>query len=156
MVLSVLGRDLPNWRIKNSCPCCNHRVSGEPRLEYDQMFAIDGGCSLKRLRDAGSADSHTFKSDYYVTPEEVDQFKYEAVKKTTRKSGKGKKKATEEEGEGADQDKEQDIDVTLEVGEAEKEVDEEGQEWITKNVQAEPGLEQHQYQPLIEIILCLF
>lgn len=143
MVQSSLGRDLPYWRIKNSCPCCNHRVVDEPPLEYDQIFAIDGGCSLKRLRDAGSADSRTFTSDYYLTPDEVDRFKYEAVKKTTSRSRRGKKSAAAggEEGEGAEQDYEQEIDIGLELGEAGKEVDEEGQEWITKNVQAEPGLE---------------
>lgn len=146
IVLHALGRDTPNWRIKNSCPCCNHRVPDEPRLEYDQIFAIDGGCSLKRLRDAGSTDSRAFESDYLVSEEKVNQFKYEAVKKSTRKTRKGRqggrKENEEEDGEGGQHDNDQETDVALEVGEAEREIDQEGQEWITKNVQAEPGLEQ--------------
>lgn len=145
MVQDALGRGQPNWRIKNSCPCCNHRISNEPQLEYDQIFAIDGGCSLKRLRDAGSADSRTFTSDYLVTSDEVDQFKYEAVKKATKKGRRARRRGAAEggkEGEDIEQDQDQEIDVALELGEEEREVDGEGQEWITKNVQAEPGLEQ--------------
>lgn len=143
MIASALGRDVPHWRIKNSCPCCNHRVLDEPRLEYDQIFSIDGGCSLKRLRDAGSADTRTFFGDYYVAPEQVDKFKNEAVKKTVRKSKAGRKGGggENEKGDECEEEGEEGNVVSLELSEESREIDAEGVEWITKNIQAEPGLE---------------
>lgn len=142
LVAKALGRDTPHWRVKNSCPCCRHRVPDEPHLEYDQIFAIDGGSSLKRLRDAGVADGAVFKSDYYISPDEVDKFKHEAVKKSVKKASKGRKKtAANLESDEEDDEPDQAADIALEVGGPTTEIDEDGDEWITKNIQCEPGMD---------------
>lgn len=151
MITIALGMNIPHWRVRNTCPCCNHRVSDEPRLEFDQIFSIDGGCSLKRLQDAGSADNRTFDGDYLVKRDAVDLFKYEAVKKTVEKARRGKKTSG---GDGAGEDKEQANDVALELGEVSREIDGEGVEWVTKNVQAEPGLEESN-EKSNELTLCV-
>ncbi|KAJ3727775.1 hypothetical protein C8R42DRAFT_556146, partial [Lentinula raphanica] len=46
-VLSALGRATPNWRMLNSCPCCQYEVQGEQDLPIRMMIAIDGNNSLK-------------------------------------------------------------------------------------------------------------
>lgn len=138
----ALGRGDVDWRIKNSCPCCNHKVDGEPHLEYEQIFAIDGGSSLKRLKGAGSAETGIFTSSYYVTPENVDKFKDEAVKRSKRRGDRGRGgRVTDVEQDGAEVTEDIEGDAALEVGEETREVDDEGTEWITKNVQCEPGIE---------------
>lgn len=91
----LLGRDGENWRIKNSCPCCCFKVrhiydrmncfiltffsklEDEKNLIFTRMFAIDGNNSAKRFMNAALQDDRTFKSDYFLTREEVDIFKDE-------------------------------------------------------------------------------
>jgi len=138
-ILITLGLDSPNGRIRNNCPCCNHRVPDEPPLEYDQILSIDGGSSLKRLRDAGVTQPNNFKSDYYIEPDEVDNFKLEADKKSI--TGKKKGRSGNKNSNTEQEDEDHSADVALEVGEGATEVNGEGAEWIVKNVQVEPGLE---------------
>jgi hypothetical protein len=152
-IRTALGRNDRNWHIKNSCPCCNHRVRNEPPLLYDHIFSVDGGSSCKRFRDAGTAFSPDFSSDYYICPTEVDVYKHEAVKKTVKKNRKGKgggkskthtngsSMGTVDDGDGLEEDEGQQADIVLEVGAPAIQTDEDGQEWIIRNIQAEPGLE---------------
>ncbi|RDX47631.1 hypothetical protein OH76DRAFT_1456691 [Lentinus brumalis] len=85
-VKAYLGEDGPNWRVKNSCPACSCKLEGEPDLDWDRMFCIDGNNSLKRIAKIGDreiADRREFTaSDYYLLEEYVDRFKDEV--KSTR------------------------------------------------------------------------
>lgn len=50
LVMKALGRDAPNWRVKNACPSCFYRLEGEPSLpKFDILVTMDGNDSLKRL-----------------------------------------------------------------------------------------------------------
>ncbi|KAJ7430639.1 hypothetical protein B0H11DRAFT_1763763 [Mycena galericulata] len=48
-VQAALGRDTPDWRLKNACPACLYKLEGEPELEIPLLATIDGNNSLKRF-----------------------------------------------------------------------------------------------------------
>ncbi|KAJ6448968.1 hypothetical protein C8R47DRAFT_999342 [Mycena vitilis] len=45
----VLGRDAPNWRLKNCCPACTYKLEGEAKMIFEMLMAMDGNNSLKRV-----------------------------------------------------------------------------------------------------------
>ncbi|KIO22578.1 hypothetical protein M407DRAFT_39675, partial [Tulasnella calospora MUT 4182] len=72
-VAKSLGRNSPHWRIKNACPPCTYKLADEPILPHDILLAIDGGNSLKRFANAGTASTTlAFDSNYFVSREEDD------------------------------------------------------------------------------------
>lgn len=109
-VLHSLGRDTPDWRVKNGCPCCRYKQPDEPPLKFSQLIAIDGNSSLKRFGDAGLADTRTFSSDYYLSRDYVNQFENEGVKrgrnggKRKRPAGKGKGKSRKKADRNAEEE----------------------------------------------------
>lgn len=93
-VSQTLRRDSPDWRIKHTCPPCTYKLIDEPLLTYDILLAIDGGNSLKRFANAGSASNTlNFSSDYFVSHEDVEKFAKPIKESGTLKKGKGKGKA---------------------------------------------------------------
>ncbi|KAG8919151.1 hypothetical protein FRC02_001856 [Tulasnella sp. 418] len=106
----VLGRNSPNWRLLHSCPSCQNRLPNENRLEYDLLLSIDGNNSLKRFGNAGNADRRDFKSDYYLSREDVDSFTNEGVKKPLQKGKRGRKDQVDDLGNEED---EADVDVEM-------------------------------------------
>ncbi|KAJ7233544.1 hypothetical protein C8J57DRAFT_1577441 [Mycena rebaudengoi] len=94
-VKAVLGRDTPDWRLKNACPPCVYKLEGEPPLPLPFLCTMDGNNSLKRfhrrerdvVREEGGAtarevpgeskerkDNRTAPGDYYLTREEVNKW----------------------------------------------------------------------------------
>ncbi|KAH9846929.1 hypothetical protein C2E23DRAFT_872057 [Lenzites betulinus] len=77
----ALGRDTPDWRVKNVCPACSYELEDEVDLKFRRIFCFDGNNSLKRVAKFGDrtvADTREFKhSDYYLSPEFVDKYKDE-------------------------------------------------------------------------------
>ncbi|KAF8196114.1 hypothetical protein BJ912DRAFT_847093 [Pholiota molesta] len=76
-VAEILGHDTPNWRVMNACPPCTYELKDEPFLKYRRLIAMDGNNSLKRINTISSrsvADQRTFDSDYFLSPEYVDNF----------------------------------------------------------------------------------
>ncbi|KAI5994436.1 hypothetical protein EDD15DRAFT_2387767 [Pisolithus albus] len=78
----ALNRSAREWRLRNECPACFYRVEDEPTLTFDWFVSIDGNNSLKRwdTRVYGTvprADHRTPRSTYWLSNEEVDNFKYE-------------------------------------------------------------------------------
>ncbi|KAJ6501846.1 hypothetical protein DFH09DRAFT_1102393 [Mycena vulgaris] len=86
----ALGRDAPNWRLKNACPCLH------AELEIPMLLTIDGNNSLSRFltreRDEWQEDStlatgasrewideREAPGDYYLSREEVDRFAKEGL-----------------------------------------------------------------------------
>ncbi|KAJ7195263.1 hypothetical protein GGX14DRAFT_377212 [Mycena pura] len=55
-VRAALGRDTPNWRLRNACPCCLYKVQGEPELELPFLATMDGNNSLKRIQRRTAED----------------------------------------------------------------------------------------------------
>lgn len=109
-VAKSLSHDSPNWHIKNTCPPCTYKLVYEPPLHHNILLAIDGGNSLKRFSNTGTAsDNLAFNGDYFVPREEVDKFarkeKEAGLSKGKRSKGKGKgKKAKGPEGADAEDD----------------------------------------------------
>ena len=82
-VNAALHRDTANWRLLNACPPCFYQLKDEPSLPFRFLCEMDGNNSLKRtdasLRELRERyDPRTHRSDYWVTPEEVDVFQHEA------------------------------------------------------------------------------
>lgn len=46
---TALGRDAPDWRLKNGCPACTYKLKGEDKLIFAMLLLMDGNDSLKRI-----------------------------------------------------------------------------------------------------------
>ncbi|KAJ7836943.1 hypothetical protein B0H13DRAFT_2422497 [Mycena leptocephala] len=92
----ALGRDTPNWRLKNACPACLYKLEGEPSLEIPLMVTIDRNNSLSRwdkrekghVEDDGTwvpgaskerENDRALPGDYYLPREEVDRWSKDGV-----------------------------------------------------------------------------
>ncbi|TFY51052.1 hypothetical protein EVJ58_g10764 [Rhodofomes roseus] len=77
----ALGRDGPNWRVKNACPACSYKLNDEPELRWARMVCVDGNNSLKRIAGIGNrqqGDSRVFsRSGYYLPRELVEEYSNE-------------------------------------------------------------------------------
>ncbi|KAJ7054564.1 hypothetical protein C8F01DRAFT_1162020 [Mycena amicta] len=89
-VATDLGRDDPDWRLKNACPCCLHKLKGEVELDPPMLLTMDGNNSLKRNERRErlvsgdnktipgelleSLDDRTPPRDYYIPREVVNEF----------------------------------------------------------------------------------
>ncbi len=81
MAACALGRDKPNYRMQHACAPCLYRLEGEPQ-QTTLLACMDGNSSLKLVDDSfrsGEArrDERTWRTDLFMTAEEVDQFKDE-------------------------------------------------------------------------------
>jgi ferredoxin-like protein FixX len=43
----AIGRDAPDWRLKNCCPACMYKLEGEAELVFSMLVTADGNDSLK-------------------------------------------------------------------------------------------------------------
>jgi hypothetical protein len=48
-VQAALGRDTPNWRLKNACPACLYKLEGEQPILLPVLCTFDGNNSLVRF-----------------------------------------------------------------------------------------------------------
>ncbi|KAJ7707031.1 hypothetical protein B0H14DRAFT_3525882 [Mycena olivaceomarginata] len=75
VVQAALGRDTPDWHLKNACPVCLYKLEGEPHLKYPLMATFDGNNSLSRFwareREESLADG--------TTAPDVNKFEKEGV-----------------------------------------------------------------------------
>jgi hypothetical protein len=152
LVQKALGRSDPTFRIKNFCPPCANALKEESTLEYGILYSIDGGNSLKRFKDAGSASKdHIFSSDFLISRDKVDEWKH-VIKRTVKTKKRIRKQQSEfctinsiskvlnihlapdDEDSGEDSD---DPDVAIELGERTEAVEDDNLV-ITKNVQGDP------------------
>jgi hypothetical protein len=95
-VQAALGRDTPDWCLKNTCPACLYKLEGEPHLKFPFMCTFDGNNSLSRfwsrereksLADGTSVpgaskelkDNRIAPGDYYLPRGEVNEFEKEGV-----------------------------------------------------------------------------
>ncbi|CDO74426.1 hypothetical protein BN946_scf184764.g2 [Trametes cinnabarina] len=81
-VVSSLGRDSPDWRVKNACPACSYKqLEGESPATFSRIVVMDGNNSLKRMAPSGTrkiGDARVFdESDYFLPTEYVEQFAHE-------------------------------------------------------------------------------
>ncbi|KAL0567267.1 hypothetical protein V5O48_014732 [Marasmius crinis-equi] len=89
-VATALNRAAPNWRMMNTCPCCQYFVRGEMALIIWMLCCMDGNDSLKRVerREVAYAedgakllgssrerpDDHIGGEEYMLLHGEVDQW----------------------------------------------------------------------------------
>ncbi len=81
---SALGRNTPNWRLRNVCPPCMYTLVGELELPLSLLCEMDGNSSLKLIDSAirsgtPRTDERMFRSNIWITAEEVDRFKDEVA-----------------------------------------------------------------------------
>ncbi|KAJ7832527.1 hypothetical protein B0H14DRAFT_3087771 [Mycena olivaceomarginata] len=91
-----LGRDTPNWRLKNTCPACLYKLEGEPKLTLPMLGTQDGNNSLKRFErrqrelflPTGSTipgaskerlDNRLAPGDFFLPREYVEEFAKDTV-----------------------------------------------------------------------------
>ncbi|KAJ7763245.1 hypothetical protein B0H14DRAFT_2403566 [Mycena olivaceomarginata] len=116
----ALGRDTPNWRLKNSCPACLYKLEGEPQLPRAFISTMDGNNSLKRFwrrervdvlvngtppqyvsvpgASKERRDNRQPPGDHYLSRAEVDEWAKDEVDEVMRGFVPG---AGEDEDEGA-------------------------------------------------------
>ncbi|KAJ6547650.1 hypothetical protein B0H19DRAFT_1212174 [Mycena capillaripes] len=92
----ALGRNTPDWHLKNACPSCLYKLEGEPTLPLPLLFTMDGNNSLSRfemcerekvLEDGTTApgaskerpDDRAAPGDYYLSRAEVDRWSKEGL-----------------------------------------------------------------------------
>ncbi|KAK0229193.1 hypothetical protein EDD85DRAFT_957591 [Armillaria nabsnona] len=95
-VLKALGRDIPNWRALNACPCCTYKLEGEQPLKFAMLGTMDGNDSMKRVEkreseviddDGGTLpgkaierlDLRNGQGDYFIPRDKVDKWSKEAI-----------------------------------------------------------------------------
>ncbi|KAJ7723600.1 hypothetical protein B0H14DRAFT_3098274 [Mycena olivaceomarginata] len=93
---AALGRDTPNWRLKNACPCCLYKLEGEEVLRIPLLCTFNGNNSLARfwrreqewVDDSGTAvpgaskehrDDRVAPGDRYLLRQEVDRWEKEGL-----------------------------------------------------------------------------
>ncbi|KAF7347990.1 hypothetical protein MSAN_01751100 [Mycena sanguinolenta] len=120
-VHAALGRDTPNWRLKNACPACLYKLEGESPIKLPILMTMDGNNSLSRfeLRERevytdGTAvpgasrkrnDARAAPGDYYLSRAEVDKWAKEGLEDLikTFDAGEGGAEQEEEEGSGCEE-----------------------------------------------------
>ncbi|KAJ7737219.1 hypothetical protein B0H14DRAFT_2408192 [Mycena olivaceomarginata] len=95
-IKKVLGRDAPDWRLKNCCPACTYKLEGEMKMIFEMLVALDGNDSLKRILvkdktvdENGAAHGRGKERDdprtadagrnYLMTREDVDKWSKEVL-----------------------------------------------------------------------------
>ncbi|KAG1848433.1 hypothetical protein F4604DRAFT_1973836 [Suillus subluteus] len=78
----VLGHDSDNWRMLNSCPACQYKLTDEPPLEFSILCACDGNNSAKLVDPAirggqERLDTRIGTSSIWLNESYVDAFKDE-------------------------------------------------------------------------------
>ncbi|KAF7341857.1 hypothetical protein MSAN_02041200 [Mycena sanguinolenta] len=117
-VQAALGRDSPNWRLKNACPACLYKLEGEEAIPLPFLATFDGNNSLKRFwrreREVVQADGRaipgaskeqrddrTAPGDYYIPRAEVDKWAKEGMEDLMKDFIPGSEEA--DEGGGCDE-----------------------------------------------------
>ncbi|KAJ7840355.1 hypothetical protein B0H13DRAFT_2366292 [Mycena leptocephala] len=113
----ALGRNTPNWRLKNACPACLYKLEGEPALEIPILTTVDGNNSLSRyelrereevFEDGSTApgaskerpDNRAVPGDYYLSREEVNKWAKEGLEDLMKGFDPGPERGDEEEEDG--------------------------------------------------------
>ncbi|OBZ74357.1 hypothetical protein A0H81_05684 [Grifola frondosa] len=81
-VQSALHRDTPNWHMLNACAPCFYKLEDKTPLKFSFLATMDGNQSLKLVDNVFRVgtprkDSRTCRTDIWLSPDEVDQFKDE-------------------------------------------------------------------------------
>ncbi|KAJ7312736.1 hypothetical protein DFH08DRAFT_973256 [Mycena albidolilacea] len=84
-VMKVLGRDAPDWRLKNCCPACTYNLEGKMKLIFEMLMTMDGNNSLKRVLAKHGNSEHTDPrtaeagGTYFLKREKVDRWSKEVL-----------------------------------------------------------------------------
>ncbi|KAJ7150008.1 hypothetical protein C8R43DRAFT_1128075 [Mycena crocata] len=73
---TALGRNTPNWHMKNMCPSCMYKLEGEPELLIPTLLTIDGNKSLSS-ESRERLDNRSPPGNRYLLREEVEKWSQE-------------------------------------------------------------------------------
>ncbi|KAJ7707057.1 hypothetical protein B0H14DRAFT_3643874 [Mycena olivaceomarginata] len=116
-VKAALGRDTPNWRLKNACPACIYKLEGETPLKLPLITTQDGNNPMKRFwrREWEEAylgataapgaskerkDNRVAPGDFFLPREDVNEWGDEGMDVLMRGFEEG---AEQDEGAGCDE-----------------------------------------------------
>ncbi|KAJ7853826.1 hypothetical protein B0H14DRAFT_3450014 [Mycena olivaceomarginata] len=66
-IKKVLGRDAPDWRLKNCCPACTYKLEGDMKMIFEMLVALDGNDSLKRILVKDKTDVDKWSKEVLAT-----------------------------------------------------------------------------------------
>ncbi|KAJ7736059.1 hypothetical protein B0H14DRAFT_3097554 [Mycena olivaceomarginata] len=95
-IKKVLGRDTPDWRLKNCCPACTYELEGEMKMIFEMLVALDRNDSLKRILEHDDPRTADAGRNYLMTREDVDKWS-KKVLATLVKRPRSKDKAEDTE-----------------------------------------------------------
>ncbi|KAJ7898283.1 hypothetical protein B0H14DRAFT_2557314 [Mycena olivaceomarginata] len=117
-IQAVLGRDVPNWCLKSTCPACIYKLEGEPKLTLPIVATQDRNNSLKRFHRRereylldGTAipgaskerrDNRQVPGDHYLSRSDVDEWAKDETDEVMRGFQSGVAEG-EDEGAGCDE-----------------------------------------------------
>lgn len=107
----VLSRTTPDWHLKNSCPSCQYTLEGEDPLKYTLLVAMDGNNSLKRFADRSTVHRTPFKSNFFLSRDNVNLYADEVK---SRKKRPGKKRKRPKNDDNSDTTDNSDAEMELE------------------------------------------
>ncbi|KAJ7816298.1 hypothetical protein B0H14DRAFT_2374708 [Mycena olivaceomarginata] len=113
-IKKVLGRDAPDWRLKNCCPACTYKLEGEMKMIFEMLVALGDNDSLKRILvkdktvdENGAAHGRGKERDdprtadtgrnYLMTREDVDKWSKEVLATLVQRPVRSKDKAEDTE-----------------------------------------------------------
>ncbi|KAJ6455997.1 hypothetical protein DFH09DRAFT_1116274 [Mycena vulgaris] len=96
-VAKALGRDAPDYRLKNCCPACTYKLEGEQQLIFSMLTTMDGNDSLKCVlrkdktfdNEGNPTRGQSERADprmadvggsYFLTREKVNEWSKEVLK----------------------------------------------------------------------------
>lgn len=109
-VKASLGRTTADWRLKHSCPCCQYVLEEEDELDYTLLLAIDGNNSLKRFADCSTIQRAPFKSDYFLSRDNVNLYANEVRPHKKRTAKKRKRPRAGSDSDETDSDAEMELE----------------------------------------------
>ncbi|KAJ7829012.1 hypothetical protein B0H14DRAFT_3088175 [Mycena olivaceomarginata] len=112
-IKKVLGRDAPDWQLKNCCPACTYKLEGEMKMIFEMLVALDGNDSLKRILvkdktvdENGAAHGRGKERDdprtadagrnYLMTREDVDKWSKEVLATLVQRPVRGARTRAED------------------------------------------------------------
>lgn len=94
--LIFIERNAPDWRLRNACPACTYKLTGEAKLMFEALYTMDGNNSLARLLRRGESteteegetvagpsiertDTRSVPGGYLLTRDRVDKWTKELL-----------------------------------------------------------------------------
>ncbi|KAJ7840271.1 hypothetical protein B0H14DRAFT_2587506 [Mycena olivaceomarginata] len=85
-IKKVLGRDAPDWRLKNCCPACTYKLEGEMKIIFEMLRILvkdktvdENGVAHGRGKERDDPRTADAGRNYLMTREDVDKWSKEVL-----------------------------------------------------------------------------